>query len=180
MHRTEQIFAVTRIDSSLSANRAIHHRKQRRRNLDMRNPAMINRRDESGDVTDHAATETNYKGLSIQPRGNHLPANCADLIERLRFLASGNCNQYRLKIGRCETSFDSISEEWRDFAICDNCASGTTDKFAYAPSDFIDQSRANEYRMAMCTAVNSDDCYGYGMYGVHWFGCPELAAVLVN
>ena len=51
---------------------------------------MINRRDKSGDITDHAATKTDNERLAIQSRGNHLLANRAGLLERLRFLASWN------------------------------------------------------------------------------------------
>src|SRR5262249_16886657 len=61
MHRTDQIFSVDSIHSGLSADRAIDHCKQRRGNLNMRNAAMINRCDKSGDITNHAAPEADYK-----------------------------------------------------------------------------------------------------------------------
>src|SRR6266487_4737250 len=95
MDDTEEILSIVRIDSGLSADRAIHHCKQGRRNLDVRNTAMINRRDESGDVADHSAAETDYERQPIQSCGNHLLADHAGLLERLRFLACWNRDQHR-------------------------------------------------------------------------------------
>ena len=60
---------------------------------------MIDRRDESGEITNHAAPETDYERLPIQSCGNHLLTNCASLLERFRFLASWNRDQCRLKPG---------------------------------------------------------------------------------
>jgi hypothetical protein len=51
---------------------------------------MINRRDESGKITNDAAAKTDYEGLAIQSRGNHLLTNCASLFERFRFLTRWN------------------------------------------------------------------------------------------
>src|SRR4029077_17706730 len=90
VHSADQIFSVTRVDSRLPADRAIHNCKKRRRDLNMRNTAMINRRDESGDVTDHAATETDDERFAIQSSSDHLLANCSDLLERFRLLACWN------------------------------------------------------------------------------------------
>ena len=59
----------------------------------MRNPAMINRRYESGDIADHSAAEADDKRFSVKPRADHLIANHAGLRERFRFLASGNRDQ---------------------------------------------------------------------------------------
>ena len=65
----------------------------------MRDAPMINRRDEPRNIADHAAAQTNDKRLSMQSGSDHLIANHAGLFESLRFLASGNCDQRRLKIG---------------------------------------------------------------------------------
>jgi hypothetical protein len=65
----------------------------------MRDASVINRRDESGNVADHSATKTNDKRLPIQSGGDHLIANRAGLLESLRFLTRGNCDQWRPKIG---------------------------------------------------------------------------------
>ena len=56
---------------------------------------MINRRDKSGDITDHAAPKTDDKRLPVQSGGNHLLADRAGLLECLRFLASRNSDQRR-------------------------------------------------------------------------------------
>ena len=65
----------------------------------MRNAAVINRRDKSGDIADHAAPETDDKRLAIQSGSNHLLANRAGLLERFRFFARRNRDQRRLKAG---------------------------------------------------------------------------------
>jgi hypothetical protein len=44
---------------------------------------MINRRYESGDITDDAAAETDYERLPVQSSGEHLRANCTGLLECL-------------------------------------------------------------------------------------------------
>ena len=48
---------------------------------------MENRRDEPRHIADHSAPQPNDERLSIQPRRDHLIANRAGLLERLRFLA---------------------------------------------------------------------------------------------
>src|SRR2546426_12010412 len=97
---TDQIFPVARVYSSFSTDRAVHHCEQSGGNLHMRNVAVINRCDKSGNVTDNSAAETNNKRLSVEPSSDHLVANTADLRERLRFLASWNHDQCRAKSGR--------------------------------------------------------------------------------
>jgi hypothetical protein len=59
---------------------------------------VIDRCDESGNVADHASSEPDDKRLPIQPGSDHLVTNRAGLLERLRFLPRGNCDQGRLKI----------------------------------------------------------------------------------
>ena len=63
MNCANQVFAITRVDSGFSSDGTVHHRQQRRGNLNMRNTAMINRRHKSGDIADHAAAEPNRQTI---------------------------------------------------------------------------------------------------------------------
>ena len=97
MESADQIFPGARIHSGFAADRAVHHGQQRCWNLDMRDAAVINRRDESRNVADHPATETNDKRLAVKSRRDHPIANRAGLLKRLRFFARRNRDQSRAK-----------------------------------------------------------------------------------
>ena len=55
MNHSDQVFPGLQIDSGFSTNRAVDHREQRRRNLNMRDAALKNGRDKSRNIADHAA-----------------------------------------------------------------------------------------------------------------------------
>ena len=57
----DHIFPRSGVDRGFSANGAVHLREQRRRHLDIRNSAMINRRDKSREIAHHAAAQGNEK-----------------------------------------------------------------------------------------------------------------------
>ena len=59
----------------------------------MRNAAVINRRHESGNIANHSAAKTNDERLPVQSCSDHLIANRAGLLKRLRFLARRNRDQ---------------------------------------------------------------------------------------
>ena len=99
MERADQIFPGARINTGLSANRAVRHGKQSRGNLDVGNATVINRRDKSGDITDHAAPKTDYERLTVQSSGNHLLADRSGLLKCLRFLTRRDSDQRWLKAG---------------------------------------------------------------------------------
>jgi len=80
MKSADQIFPVARVDSGFSADRAVHHCEQSGWNLDMRNTAVINCCDESGNVADHPAAETNHKRFAVKSRCDHLVADRADYL----------------------------------------------------------------------------------------------------
>src|SRR6266550_786893 len=101
MNCAEQIFSVPRVHSSFSTDRAVHHCKQSGGNLHMRNAAVINRCDESGNVADNSAAKTNHKRLPVKPSSDHLIANCASLLERFRLLACRNRDQRWPETRRC-------------------------------------------------------------------------------
>ena len=64
----------------------------------MWNAAVINRRHESRNIANHSSAKTNDKGLAVKSRRNHLIANRAGLLKRLRFFACWNRNQRRAKV----------------------------------------------------------------------------------
>ena len=99
MESADQIFPGARIDTGFAADRAVHHGQQRCWNLDMRNAAVINRRHESRNIANHPAAETNDKRLPVKSRRDHLVANRAGLLKRLRFLACRNRDQSGTKSG---------------------------------------------------------------------------------
>ena len=61
----------------------------------MRNAALKNGSNKSGDVADDAAAQTNHKRTPIEPRLDQLVADFLDLRERLRFFAGRNSDQMR-------------------------------------------------------------------------------------
>ena len=83
MNRADEILARVGVHAGLSADRAVDHREQRGGDLHMRNASQINRRDESGEIADNSAAETDDERLSIQTGNQHLLADLADTIERL-------------------------------------------------------------------------------------------------
>ena len=55
MNHADQVFSGPQIDSGFATNRAVDHREQRCRNLNVRNAALKNGCDKSRNVADHAA-----------------------------------------------------------------------------------------------------------------------------
>ena len=99
MEGADQIFPGARIHTGFAADRAVHHCQQRGWNLDMRNAAVINRRHESRNIANHSSAKTYDKRLAVKSRRNHLVANRAGLLKRLRFFARRNGDQSRAKSG---------------------------------------------------------------------------------
>ena len=105
---------------------------------------MVNCRDKSGDITDHAAPETNDERLAIQSRSDHLIANRAGLFECLRFLSRWNRDQRRLKASRCQTSFDSIREQRSNIIVRNNCTGFCSQVFAHVLPKLLEQALASQ------------------------------------
>src|SRR5205809_4957154 len=99
MEDADQILSIARVYSGFPADRAVNHRKQRGWNLDMRNTAVINRRHETRDVSNHPAAEAYHERFSVKSRLDHPVANRACFLKRLRFLARWNRDQGGAKTG---------------------------------------------------------------------------------
>ena len=98
MNCSDQVFSGAGVHTRLPTDGAVHHGQKRGWDLHVRNSPMINRRDESRNISDHAAPESNDKRLSIQAGGNHLITNRSGLLKCLRFLARWDCDRRRLEI----------------------------------------------------------------------------------
>ena len=61
-------FALRMIDRGLAADRGIHLREQRRRNLDVVDAALIAGSGETGHVADDAAAERDHGGVAVETR----------------------------------------------------------------------------------------------------------------
>ena len=66
----------------------------------MRNFSLKNCRDKSREIANDPAAKPDDKRLSIQALRNHLVANCAGLLERLRLLACRNRDENRIESRR--------------------------------------------------------------------------------
>ena len=64
--RPDQILAGPQIDTGLAADRAVHHREQRRRHLVAIDAAQIGRRGKSRQVPDHAAAHREGRAAAVQ------------------------------------------------------------------------------------------------------------------
>jgi len=67
MNCSDQVFSGAGVHTRLPTDGAVHHGQKRGWDLHVRNSPMINRRDESRNISDHAAPESNDKRLSIKP-----------------------------------------------------------------------------------------------------------------
>src|SRR5438477_7644561 len=83
MNCADQVFSRARVHAGFSANRAVHHRQKRSRNLHVRNAALKNCRYKSGKIANHAAAEPDDERLSIQIGAKHLLTAISGLFERL-------------------------------------------------------------------------------------------------
>ena len=59
--RADKVFARIKVDARFAAHRRVHHRQERRRDLDERHTAHVRRRDKPGEIADHAASERDHE-----------------------------------------------------------------------------------------------------------------------
>ena len=93
-----QILAGLEVDAGLAAHRAVHHREQRGGHLVEFDPAQINRRGETAQVADHAATHGEKHAAAIQALFGQKTQHASQRIQRLGPLA-GRQHQRR-RIGK--------------------------------------------------------------------------------
>ena len=82
MNCSDQVFSGSGVHTRLPTDGTVHHGQKRGWDLHVRNSPMINRPDESRNISDHAAAEPDDKRPPIQSGGDHLIANRARLLER--------------------------------------------------------------------------------------------------
>ncbi len=86
MKRADEVFALGQIHARLAADRAIHHRQQRRRYLHESDAAQVRRRDEACEVADNPAAKsdnsprTRYPSLAREQREGGLLVQ-SDLLD---------------------------------------------------------------------------------------------------
>ena len=82
--RADHIFSKTVIDRHLAADAGIHLRQKTCRNLHEGHAPHIRRRDETCEVADHAAAQSDNRRLSVQPYLDGLRVSALRLRQRLR------------------------------------------------------------------------------------------------
>ena len=78
VERADQVLAALRVDPGLAADRGIHLRQQRGRDLHERQAAQGRRRGEPRQIADHAAAQRDDRGAPLDPRLQQL----VDDVER--------------------------------------------------------------------------------------------------
>jgi hypothetical protein len=108
------------IDAGLAADRRIDLREQRRRNLDERNAALVDRRGEAGEIADDAAAERDQERPAL---GAELEQARQEIVKRRRILvhlAVGNDHGVAANAGVVEALPQRSEVEPRDDRIRDD------------------------------------------------------------
>jgi len=87
---TDQVFPFSMIDARFSADTCINLCKERRRNLDERNPPQVCGRHESGDIADQAATQRYDRASAFHPEVDKLIVEISDRVEILARFPAGD------------------------------------------------------------------------------------------
>ncbi len=87
LESADQILAVLRIDSGLAADRGIHLRQQRGRNLRHFQSAPHHCRRETGEITDHAAAKRHHHIAALNALRDQRFAYALEYAEAFRLLA---------------------------------------------------------------------------------------------
>ena len=139
----------------------------------MRDAAVINRRDKSGNVANDSATEPDNERLPVKPRSNHPVANSADLLKRFRFLVRRNCDQCRPKTCCYQTFLQAPGEKWGNVVIGNHRASFASETLARVRSNLLQQTRADKYAITLLIKRN-------GRAGTPFFYCVGSQWVAVS
>ena len=90
IERADEVFALGQINTGLAADRGIHLREQRGRNLAQRHTAQEGRRGKAGDVADNTAAERDNQILAGHAGGQQIMVNAFDRGKLLVLLTGGN------------------------------------------------------------------------------------------
>jgi hypothetical protein len=100
MKRADQILSRRRIDARLSANRRVHHCQERRRDLNVGNPAHERRRNEPGEIPDDAATERDDRTVATEAVCEQRVGDVGPRRSRLLAFPGGNRDDTRWRAER--------------------------------------------------------------------------------
>ena len=90
IERADEVFALGQINAGLAADRGIHLREQRGRDLAQRHTAQEGRRRKAGDVADNTAAERDDQILAGHAGGQQIMVNTFDRGKLLVLLTGGN------------------------------------------------------------------------------------------
>src|ERR1051325_10466743 len=166
VHGAEEVLARARVHRGLATDRAVYHREQSSRNLDVRDAAVKNGGDKSGEIADHAAAQPDDERLSIYPGSDQLLATRAGLFERLRAFASRNDDARRLQAGRNQGRFKLLSKQRGDSCVANDGAPALGQSFADqftgtikqpSPDQHIERSRPSaDFKRSHTTAAGGN------------------------
>ena len=89
MKRADQVLAACVVDAGLAADRGIHLRQQRGRNLHEINSALVNGRNKPGQIADHAAAQRDQQAVARQPGLQQPVQHTAGIFKGFLRLAGG-------------------------------------------------------------------------------------------
>ena len=113
MERADEVLAAREIDTGLAAERRVHHRQQARGNDDERDAAMPGRRQESGEISRHAAAKRHDDRVPPgSERQQPVLEPCLGLA-RLGSLAGRKRDERRDRTATFEPSYEAAGMEAR-------------------------------------------------------------------
>src|SRR5206468_2194013 len=95
MKRSQQVLACAKICAGLATNRRIYLRKQSGRNLKQLDASHVHRREESGEVADYSAPESDHGSIAIRAFGRHA---LSQLFYRGKSLASLSVSKFKNRV----------------------------------------------------------------------------------
>ncbi len=121
MKRADKVFACLQIDAGLAADGRVNLCQQSCRNLHHRNATHESRREESADIADDSAAESEQYRVTICACAHHLFRQFLKLRERFCALAIGHDEEFQIALaeGSYATAWPSVCE-WvaRSKRIC--------------------------------------------------------------
>ena len=90
IERADEVFALRQINAGLAADRGIHLREQRGRDLAQRHATQEGRRGKAGDIADNTAAERDDQILAGHAGGQQIMVNAFDRGKLLVLLTGGN------------------------------------------------------------------------------------------
>ena len=90
--RADDVLGLWKVDSGLSADAAIDHRKERRRDLEQSNPTVPRRGQKTSQIADDSPTDGDDHRLTVGAEQSHLLPKAFELLNGLARLTAGDFN----------------------------------------------------------------------------------------